>query len=59
VRALIGIDPCPMAAAIVAAVDLQTANTGGAHLSEGDRGGRFADINTYISKRGGIRSRCA
>jgi hypothetical protein len=37
VRALIGIDPCPVAAAIVAAVDLQTANTGGAHLSEGDR----------------------
>jgi hypothetical protein len=53
VRALIGIDPCPMAAAIVAAVDRQTANTGGAHLSEGDLfGGRVADINTYISKRG-------
>ena len=35
-RALISIDPCPVAAAIVAAVDRQTANTGGAHLSEGD-----------------------
>jgi hypothetical protein len=37
-----------------------TANTGGAHLSEGDLfGGRVADINTYISKRGGVRSRRA
>ena len=35
-RALIGIDPRQMAAAIVAAVDRQTAKTGGAQLSEGD-----------------------
>ena len=36
VRALIGIDPCPVATAIVRPTDQQAANAGGAHFSEGD-----------------------
>jgi len=36
VRALIGIDPCPMAAAIVRATDQEAANASGAHLCKRD-----------------------
>jgi hypothetical protein len=36
VRALIGIDPCPMATVIVRATDQQAANASGAHLCESD-----------------------
>ena len=35
-RALIGIDPCPMAAAIVRATDQEAANASGAHLCKRD-----------------------
>jgi hypothetical protein len=34
VRALIGIDPCPMAAIVIRAIDQQAANAGGAHFGD-------------------------
>jgi hypothetical protein len=53
VRALIGIDSCPMAAAIVRATDQEATNASGAHFCESDllgEGGQLHDSADRASR---------